>query len=321
MKNTDLNLIPIFVAIYEECSLSKSANRLNITQPAVSKALKRLRDIYNDPLFLRDNSAMVPTPRAIDIYPALAAALTNYTSTIAIDGGFDSASAERVYSFAVISGLGHTFLPLVFSHLRKEAPHLHFEVHPIFSKDTELDLRLQRYDFVIDADHFSPSFIKSHHLFDEELVAVMNAEHPRIHDEMTLEQFLAEEHITVSGWQARSSIMRSAHISELDSRNVVYRTSTVTECLPLVSQTDLLAICAKSIVKQQGLLYKVKSFALPLDKNTLSIKLYWHPSRDTDAGHVWLRNYLVNEASQFGKSQFGISQFGKSQFGLEKNAD
>lgn len=300
MKNTDLNLIPIFVTIYEERSLSKSAARLSITQPAVSKALKRLRDIYNDPLFLRDNSSMVPTPRAIDIYPALSAALTNYTSTIDMDGGFDSATAERVYSFAVISGLGHTFLPSAFSQLRQLAPNLHFEVHPKFSKDTELDLRLQRYDFVIDADHFAPSFIKSHHLFNEEIVAVMNADHPRIHDEMTLEQFLAEEHTTVSGWQVRSSIMSSAHISELESRKVAYRTSTITECLPLVSQTDIVGLCAKSIVAQQSSTFKVKSFPLPLERNSLSIMLYWHPSRDTDPGHVWLRNFLVNHGALFG---------------------
>ncbi|MEH6453202.1 MAG: LysR family transcriptional regulator, partial [Psychromonas sp.] len=228
MKNTDLNLIPIFVAIYEERSLSKSAERLGITQPAVSKALKRLRDIYNDSLFLRDGSSMYPTPRSIDIYPALSTALSSYTSTISLNGGFNPATAERIYSFAVISGLGHTFLPTVFNRLREQAPNLYFEIHPKFSKDTELDLRLQRYDFVIDADHFAPSFIESRHLFNEEIVAVMNKDHPRIHDEMTLEQFLAEEHTVVSGWQLRSSIMKSAHISELNSRKIVYRSSGIT---------------------------------------------------------------------------------------------
>lgn len=299
MKNTDLNLIPIFVTIYEERSLSKSADRLGITQPAVSKALKRLRDIYNDSLFLRDNSCMVPTPRAIDIYPAMSAALTNYTSTITMDDAFDPTTAERVYSFAVIPGLGHTFLPYIFSKLREQSPNLHFETHPKFSKDTELDLRLQRYDFVIDAEHFAPSFIKSHHLFDEELIAVMNKDHPRIDDEMTLEQFLNEDHTVVSGWQVRSSLMSQAPISELNSRKVVYRTTTITECLPLVAQTDILAICSKKIVEQNSLAYNVKYFPLPIEKQSLSINLYWHPSRDADLGHVWLRELLIKEGSRF----------------------
>ncbi|WP_193755531.1 LysR substrate-binding domain-containing protein [Psychromonas sp. psych-6C06] len=302
MKNTDLNLIPIFVAIYEEQSLSKSADRLGITQPAVSKALKRLRDIYNDTLFLRENSSMLPTPRAIDIYPAISAALTNYTSTINNEGTFNPATAERVYSFAVISGLGHTFLPAFFSKLREHAPHLHFEIHPKFSKDTELDLRLQRYDFVIDAEHFAPTFIKSQHLFDEEIVAVMNADHPRIADEMSLEQFLAEQHTVVSGWQARSSMMSGAQISELDSRKIVYRSSAITECLPLVEQTDILALCSKRIVEKHLSVYNIKALPVPLDINKISINLYWHPSRNTDLGHVWLRKLLIKEGIAFKNS-------------------
>ncbi len=71
MKNTDLNLIPIFVAIFEEQNLSKAAARLDISQPAVSKALARLRDIYDEPLFHRSPSGVEPTSFAVDIYPAM----------------------------------------------------------------------------------------------------------------------------------------------------------------------------------------------------------------------------------------------------------
>ncbi len=77
MKSTELNLIPIFVAIYEEQNLSRAANRMDISQPAVSKALARLRDIYDEPLFHRTTSGVEPTTFAIDIYPAMAAALKN----------------------------------------------------------------------------------------------------------------------------------------------------------------------------------------------------------------------------------------------------
>ena len=75
IRSTELNLIPIFVAIYEERSLSRAATRMEISQPAVSKALKRLREIYDDPLFHRKVAGMEPTSFAIDIYPAMAAAL------------------------------------------------------------------------------------------------------------------------------------------------------------------------------------------------------------------------------------------------------
>ncbi|MFM5480118.1 LysR family transcriptional regulator [Aeromonas veronii] len=82
IRSTELNLIPIFVAIYEERSLSRAATRMEISQPAVSKALKRLREIYGDPLFNRKVVGMEPTSFAIDIYPAMAAALKNFSSTL-----------------------------------------------------------------------------------------------------------------------------------------------------------------------------------------------------------------------------------------------
>lgn len=97
MKSTDLNLIPIFVAIYEEQNLSKAAARLDISQPAVSKALARLRDIYDEPLFHRSTSGVEPTSFAMDIYPAMGAALKNFTSTLSASSSFDPKVSNRIF--------------------------------------------------------------------------------------------------------------------------------------------------------------------------------------------------------------------------------
>lgn len=299
MKNTDLNLIPVFVAIFEERSLSRSANRLQITQPAVSKALKRLREIYNDPLFQRDANGMAPSPKAIDIYPALAAALTNYSSTISQGEVFEPAKSNRVYSFAVLSGIGNAFMPQFFSELRQLAPNINCEVHPTFAKDIEMDLRLQRYDFVIDADHFAPPFIKSEFMFEEQLVVVARKDHPRLKGQLTLEDFLKEEHTAVAGWKIRSSIMSQAQIKELEARKIAYRTSSISECIPIVANTDLIGLCARSIYETAKHQYFIQCFPIPLDISSINIKLYWHPSRDTDIGHVWMRHFLIEQGKRF----------------------
>ncbi|MDW2459423.1 LysR family transcriptional regulator, partial [Vibrio sp. 1249-1] len=113
MKPTDLNLIPIFIAIYEEGNLSKAAARLSITQPAVSKALARLRDIYDEPLFHRCTKGVEPTSFAMDIYPALLTSVQNFTSTLTASSEFDPKVSNRVFSIACVSVASFELLPQV----------------------------------------------------------------------------------------------------------------------------------------------------------------------------------------------------------------
>lgn len=136
MKNTDLNLIPIFVAIFEEQNLSKAAARLDISQPAVSKALARLRDIYDEPLFHRSPSGVEPTSFAVDIYPAMLTAFKNFTSTLSASSEFEAKVSNRIFSIACVSVASYELMPQLLKQIRQHAPNISLEVHPLFTKVT-----------------------------------------------------------------------------------------------------------------------------------------------------------------------------------------
>jgi len=161
IRSTELNLIPIFVAIYEERSLSRAATRMEISQPAVSKALKRLREIYDDPLFNRKVAGMEPTSFAIDIYPAMAAALKNFSSTLSTSRTFNPRTSQRVFSIACITLVSARLIPALLCKIREQAPGIALEVHPLFTEDMESDLRMQRYDLIIDMTQSGRSMLKS----------------------------------------------------------------------------------------------------------------------------------------------------------------
>ncbi|MCW8332583.1 LysR family transcriptional regulator [Vibrio paucivorans] len=298
MKNTELNLIPIFVAIYEELNLSKAANRLDISQPAVSKALARMRDIYDDPLFHRNTSGVEPTTFAGDIYPAMSAALKNYTSTLNASRDFDPKVTNRIFSIACVSPANYDLMPKVMNLISEVAPNISLEVHPLFTEDYESDLRLQRHDLIIDMTPRGRTSLKYDVISNENLVVVCNQDHPRVDDSITMEQFLEEEHVVVSRWHTRRSLLSSDDFGDLDQRKIVYRAAGVIEMFPVIQGSERIGMLPESTVNDFSERYGVKAVPLPFDLPNIDLCMIWHPSRTSESGHRWLRDKIKQAAKQ-----------------------
>ncbi|MGV2988561.1 LysR family transcriptional regulator [Vibrio sp. E150_011] len=290
MKNTELNLIPIFVAIYEESNLTKAANRMDISQPAVSKALAKLRDIYDDPLFHRTASGVEPTPFASDIYPALAAALKNYTSTLSASRGFNPKKSKRIFSIASVSPASFNLIPNVMKLISAVAPDIFLEVHLLFTEDYESDLRLQRYDLIIDMTPKGRTSLKYERLYNEYLQVVCSQDHPRIGDTIDIKEFLNEEHVVVSRWHTRRSLLEVGDFDELHNRRVVYRAAGAVEMLPVIQETEYIGILPEATIEEFSSKYNVKGIPLPFELPDVGLCMIWHPSRTNESGHRWLRN-------------------------------
>lgn len=292
MKSTELNLIPIFVAIFEERSLSKAAVRMDISQPAVSKALKRLREIYDDPLFHRNTSGVEPTTFAVDIYPAMAAALKNFSSTLSASREFDPKTSKRIFSIACVSVASYTLIPALILQMRKEAPKIALEIHPLFTEDMEADLRLQRYDLIIDMRPRGRTVLKTEVLYSEELKVVCSANHPRLSDGVTVSEFLNEDHVVVARWQARRSLLNAEDFPELDKRNIIVRAPGAVEMLPIIAGSDMIGILPASTINDFSEKYNVKALPMPFGGSVQDLCAIWHPSRTSENAHRWLRNQL-----------------------------
>jgi len=296
MKSTELNLIPIFVAIYEEKNLSKAAIRMNISQPAVSKALKRLREIYDDALFHRNTTGVEPTVFASDIYPAMSAALKNFTSTLSASREFDPKTSNRIFSIAVVSTVNYSLIPKLVKQIRTSAPNISLEIHPQFTEDLESDLRLQRYDLVIDIAIRGRTILKSEVVYTEILKVVCSKDHPRIGDSISLEQFLSEEHVAASRWHSRSSLLNAEDIGELEARNIVIRAAGAFEMMPIIGSTEMIGMLPESTLDDLGDYYNLKSLDLPFNRQQHDLCSIWHPSRSNDSGHRWLRQQIQKAA-------------------------
>ncbi|MGL1085979.1 LysR family transcriptional regulator [Vibrio vulnificus] len=292
MKNTDLNLIPIFVAIFEEQNLSKAAVRLDISQPAVSKALARLRDIYDEPLFNRSPSGVEPTSFAVDIYPAMLTAFKNFTSTLSASSEFEAKVSNRIFSIACVSVASYELMPQLLKQIRQHAPNISLEVHPLFTEDYESDLRLQRYDLIIDMAPRGWTTLKVEPIFSERLMVVCCADHPRIAEACSVAQFLAEEHVVVSRWHARKSLMSAEDIADLAQRKIVYRASGALEMLPVIHGSEYIGMLPESTINAFAGTYNIKAVSLPFDHDVYDLCAIWHPSRSSESAHQWLRNQL-----------------------------
>ncbi|ELQ2466271.1 LysR family transcriptional regulator [Vibrio vulnificus] len=292
MKNTDLNLIPIFVAIFEEQNLSKAAARLDISQPAVSKALARLRDIYDEPLFHRSPSGVEPTSFAVDIYPAMLTAFKNFTSTLSASSEFEAKVSNRIFSIACVSVASYELMPQLLKQIRQHAPNISLEVHPQFTEDYESDLRLQRYDLIIDMAPRGWTTLKVEPIFSERLMVVCCADHPRIADACSVAQFLAEEHVVVSRWHARKSLMSEEDIADLAQRKIVYRASGALEMLPVIHGSEYIGMLPESTINAFAGTYNIKAVSLPFEHDIYDLCAIWHPSRSSESAHQWLRNQL-----------------------------
>ncbi|MDN3702212.1 LysR family transcriptional regulator [Vibrio artabrorum] len=301
MKSTELNLIPIFVAIYEEQNLSRAANRMDISQPAVSKALARLRDIYDEPLFHRTTSGVAPTTFAIDIYPAMSAALKNFTSTLSASRDFDPKTSNRIFSVACVSAASYEIMPRAMQLISQVAPNIALEVHPLFTEDFESDLRLQRHDVIIDMTPRGRTTLKHEVLSAEELVVVCRHDHPTIGDTIDMAQFLAHEHVVVARWHARKSLLSSDHFSELEKRRIVYRAAGVVEMLPVIEGSDAIGVMPISSVRCFAEKYAVKTLPLPFELEELDMCMIWHPSRTNETSHQWLRAKIKAAAKAISK--------------------
>jgi DNA-binding transcriptional LysR family regulator len=234
----------------------------------------------------------------MDIYPAMAAALKNFTSTLSASRDFDPKTSGRVFSIACVSAASYEMMPKVMQLISQVAPGIALEIHPLFTEDYESDLRLQRHDVIIDMTPRGRTTLKHEVVSTEELVVVCREDHPSIGDTIDMEQFLSLEHVVVSKWHARRSLLSSDHFRDLEKRRVVYRAAGVVEMLPVIESSDYIGMLPMSSVRCFSEKYKVKTLPLPFELDNLDMCMIWHPSRTNEPSHKWLRAKITAAAKE-----------------------
>ena len=294
----DLNLLRVFDTMLETRSVTITASTLSLTQSAVSNQLARLRDAFDDPLFVRTSEGMVPTPRAMAIAEPIRKSLVSIRLCLEEQLGFDPATSDRTFKI-YMSDVGQlVFLPRLLERVAKLAPKVN--IHTVQVPPARLrDLALESGEVDLAAGYFEDfdGSFRQQLLFEEHYVGIVRGGHRTIGDKLPLEVFLATPQLvyqpTGGGHGQQESAVAHALAAHDVARRVAVRAAHSMGVASIVSTTDLLVIVPSRLAAACRELADVRILALPVDIPKFQIKQHWHERFHHDPGNCWLRGLVV----------------------------
>jgi DNA-binding transcriptional LysR family regulator len=287
LRQADLNLLIVFAVMAEERNVSRAATRLGLTQPAMSRALQRARDMFRDDLLVRTRGTFQPTPLGQRLLRELEVILPRLDQLLS-GTGFDPAREELTFRISATDyGSSMVCEPLCQKFLPKDSK---ITLNFVPRSDSEFDqLEHGQLDLVLRVDDGkAPSNLASEFLFDEEFVCVMAQELPYSR-RLTLKQYLSERHIGVSG--AQSLPERSLALAGV-KRNCAMMVPYFTAAISAVAGTNFVATVPRRIAASEAHRPGVKILKAPAEFIPFRYMMFWHPRMNTDAAHTWLRSAM-----------------------------
>ncbi|WP_077049347.1 LysR substrate-binding domain-containing protein [Pseudomonas sp. KK4] len=294
----DLNLLPVFVALMEERSVTRAALRLGITQPALSNALNRLRDTLQDPLFIRERYGIKPTQFAEEIAPVIAETLATLDGVLAGRQHFDPATATRQFNIAANSYVEIVLMPSIIARLRQLAPGVKMSLIPFGYDLAETGVISGTTDMVLGRIVEPPDNLIIQHLMDDGLACVVRADHPDIDRSMSREQYEALRHVNIQP----PGRLRAGLFQVLDRQGLRRELAiSVTHFLAvpeIIAVTDYCATLPRLICNQIAKDSRLKVVEAPVDLGTFPVEIAWHVRYRNDPAHRWFRQLLVETAAE-----------------------
>ena len=297
IKRIDLNLLIVLDALLDECNVTRVAERLGYTQPTVSGMLARLRDLFGDPLFVRTQRGLLPTPRAQALAVPLKRLLADSQRLVARDQ-FDPATAETTFRVASNDYMQRALLVPFVTALRSEAPKIRLAIAPPIIEGVEDALARGQIDLAITIPEFAMAYLPSRLLYREHYVVAVRRKHPLARRApITIERFCQYEHVLVSptGGSFEGPTDRALARSRLN-RTVRYSVPSFLLIPEILQTDDLIALVPSRLIRNDD--KQLVVLKPPLEVDGFDVIAVWHPRVHKDTAHRWLRNRLV----EIGKS-------------------
>lgn len=290
LRGVDLNLLTVFDAVMQEQNITRAAHNLGMSQPAVSNAVARLKIMFNDELFMRKGRGIQPSQRARQLLGPIRQALQLIRNELP-SSVFSPDTSTRLFKLAICNPCDMRFAPKIISAVHALAPNVQLHLDAEFDDSLADRMRFQDIDFVIDYTRFDSPGFSSTEIFSDELVVVASKAHPRIQEQITTEQLLAEKHAALSQIHGQRSFSEKAY-KDLDC-HPSYEGASLSNVLYVVAQSELVTIAPRWLVKNSAVKEELQFLALPYDNTEIHGYLSWHESSEKDKGHIWLRDQLM----------------------------
>lgn len=291
----DVHLLRVLHLLLTECSVSRAARRLNQSQPAVSTALRRLRDLTGDPLLVRSKNGMTPTERGAALLEPVRQALASI-ETIAIGHGrFDPSTTRRVFNVATPDYLDPALLGRILARFHNLAPHAQVVFHS-FSPEQDFagTLAEGRLDVVIGNWPHPPEQLRLSPLFDEEVVCMMREDHPLAGRPLTIKSYLEAEHLAPTPYSVGQRGVIDMHLArERLKRNVVAWVPYFSLAPYMVLESQMIFSCPRSFAEHFARRLPVALARSPIDYPPMSFYLLWHDRAHYAEECRWFREQII----------------------------
>ena len=308
-RTLDLNLLRVFDEVMAERSLTRAARNLSLTQPAVSNALRRLRETLGDELVRRGGQGMTPTPRALTLWPAVREALRQLQESLA-PSTFAPAAADNTFMLAMADATGAELIPGLVDILETEAPGVSIQVLPLTTRDPRRMLDDESADLAVGyfpavlADLTARAQVGKavafahQRLYEGKYVCVMRRGHPLASGPLTLNRFCAARHLLVSFSGLPFGFVDEALASQGRERRVVLTVNQFFTAGQVVAQSNLLTVLPRHFVGIAGPADELVQRELPFEVPAVQVASLWHSRVEHSGAHQWLRQAMVRAAQK-----------------------
>lgn len=306
-RSLDLNLLRVFDEVMAERNLTRAAHKLSITQPAVSNAMRRLREVVGDDLVVRGGQGVEPTPRALALWPPVREALTQLQESLA-PGHFEPATAKSTFVLAMADATAATLVPAMVEIMDREAPGISVRVLPLTTRDPRRLLEQEAADMAVGyfptvladltarAQSSGVVAYESRRLYDGEYVCVMRQGHPLADAPLTLDAYCDARHMLVSFSGRPFGFIDEALASLGRKRRVVLTVNQFFTAGRVVCGSDLLTVLPRHFVPVTGIGEALVQRALPLEVPAVHVDALWRRRGPQETAMNWLLGALSRSA-------------------------
>lgn len=289
LSQIDLNLFTVFDAIYREGGITPASKRLHLSQSAVSHALARLRELLNDPLFERHGNEMTPTPRARALAGTVALVLGGLEEMLQRAEHFDPTTSRRTFTIAMRDAHEATFLPAMLDLFAQEAPHVGIASVRLDRRELATDLMSGNLDAAVDMELPVSADIRRQRIDTEPLVVLARKDHPVVRGELSLETYVAQEHVLVTG-RRRGTGYEDAVLQRVNLQRLIrVRCQQYMAAAEVVNRSNLLVTMPRHYAERANRHCGNQVLPFPIEAPALEVFLYWHANVDLDPAHRWFR--------------------------------
>jgi DNA-binding transcriptional LysR family regulator len=291
LRNLDLNLLVVFDVLMQERSVSKAAERVFLSQPAMSNALNRLRRMLNDPVLARTSNGMEPTPRARELEGPIRSLLAQMEWQLKIRTSFDPATTQNHFIIATTDYSENVVLPHLTRLFSQQAPNAVLETRALGHELPEKALERGEIQLILGVEDYitATGRLRSHPWISDRLVCLVQQEHPRLQgQQISLKQFLNARHVYPSPLGVKTNIVETWLAKQNCARHVSVTTRSYLAAALIVQKTDYVLSLPERVANSMVKLFGLKTLQPPKGFPAFKINIIWHPLYENEPSLLWL---------------------------------